>query len=210
MKLTADKVDEFFANMRRCTRCIMPEAFPRIHFDEEGVCKKKIHLIRGGVNLSTFKVEAVPPHKKFRILYSGAFSVAYDFNMILNAAKVLQDQASDVEFVIQGGGEIGLKIQSDISNLNLENVVFINKILQHDEFSKILNESPAVYISETESGIVITPGDFKELADKILFLKYNPDLAKEMGNKGKSYVEKNVSMQQIGMQIKSLFTIKFL
>ncbi len=36
--MTNEKVDEFFANMRRCTRCILPETFPGIHFDEEGVC----------------------------------------------------------------------------------------------------------------------------------------------------------------------------
>jgi hypothetical protein len=30
--------EEYFANMRRCTRCILPETFPGIEFDETGVC----------------------------------------------------------------------------------------------------------------------------------------------------------------------------
>lgn len=30
--------DDFFAGMRRCTRCILPETFPGIRFDEDGVC----------------------------------------------------------------------------------------------------------------------------------------------------------------------------
>jgi len=31
-------VNEYFASMRRCTICILPETFPGIEFDEEGVC----------------------------------------------------------------------------------------------------------------------------------------------------------------------------
>ena len=30
--------DEFFISMKRCTRCILPETFPGIKFDDEGVC----------------------------------------------------------------------------------------------------------------------------------------------------------------------------
>ena len=30
--------EEFFTNMRRCTKCILPETFPGIEFDENGVC----------------------------------------------------------------------------------------------------------------------------------------------------------------------------
>lgn len=31
-------VEEMFANIRRCTKCILPETFPGIKFDEEGIC----------------------------------------------------------------------------------------------------------------------------------------------------------------------------
>jgi len=30
--------EEIFGDLRRCTRCILPETFPRIEFDEDGVC----------------------------------------------------------------------------------------------------------------------------------------------------------------------------
>jgi len=30
-------VEEMFGSMRRCTRCILPETFPGIEFDENGV-----------------------------------------------------------------------------------------------------------------------------------------------------------------------------
>lgn len=31
-------VDELFGDLKRCTRCILPETFPGIEFDEDGVC----------------------------------------------------------------------------------------------------------------------------------------------------------------------------
>jgi len=31
-------VEGIFESMRRCTRCILPETFPGIEFDEDGVC----------------------------------------------------------------------------------------------------------------------------------------------------------------------------
>jgi hypothetical protein len=30
--------EEYFTNMKRCTKCILPETFPGIEFDENGVC----------------------------------------------------------------------------------------------------------------------------------------------------------------------------
>jgi len=41
----------------------------------------------------------------FKVLYSGAFSVAYDFDQVLLAAKLLEN-VKDVEFILQGGGEL--------------------------------------------------------------------------------------------------------
>jgi len=31
-------VEEIFANMKRCTKCVLPETFPGIEFDENGLC----------------------------------------------------------------------------------------------------------------------------------------------------------------------------
>ena len=31
-------IGKYFANMRRCTKCVLPETFPRIKYDENGVC----------------------------------------------------------------------------------------------------------------------------------------------------------------------------
>lgn len=33
-----DDVKDYFSSMRRCTKCVLPETFPGIEFDNEGVC----------------------------------------------------------------------------------------------------------------------------------------------------------------------------
>ena len=38
MRIRNEDIEEYFTNMIRCTRCILPETFPGIEFDENGVC----------------------------------------------------------------------------------------------------------------------------------------------------------------------------
>ena len=38
IRIDNKNIEEYFSNMRRCTRCILPETFPGIEFDEDGVC----------------------------------------------------------------------------------------------------------------------------------------------------------------------------
>jgi len=38
MRLRNDNIEEYFVNMKRCTKCILPETFPGLKFDDQGVC----------------------------------------------------------------------------------------------------------------------------------------------------------------------------
>lgn len=38
MRIRNDDIVEYFTNMKRCTKCILPETFPGIEFNENGVC----------------------------------------------------------------------------------------------------------------------------------------------------------------------------
>ncbi len=69
--------------------------------------------------MSTFKPDSKKrePNSKFVVLYSGAFSVAYDFEQIIQAAKIIETIDHDVEFVIQGAGELLDSMQESISKL---------------------------------------------------------------------------------------------
>jgi glycosyltransferase involved in cell wall biosynthesis len=103
----------------------------------------RIHLIRGGVDLSVFKagMSKSQPTKKFVVLYSGAFSVAYNFEQIFRAAKIIEEVDNDVEFVIQGSGELLGSMYRSVNKLGVKNVKIINKILTRTEVAEQLAQA---------------------------------------------------------------------
>jgi colanic acid biosynthesis glycosyl transferase WcaI len=202
----------------------------------------KVHVVRAGVDLNKFKAYAKANRKVFKVLYSGAFSIAYDFDQVLLAAKFLEN-VKDVEFILQGGGELAPYLKARVKKLKLENVKIVDKVLSRDDVAKLLSEAdalilplrdfgrpylgissklyeyqaigkpticcadgqPAEYVKETKSGVVVKPGDYEALAKAILYLKNNPDLARELGDSGKRYVEDNLSVEKIGKEMMIIF-----
>jgi glycosyltransferase involved in cell wall biosynthesis len=207
--------------------------------------KQKIHVVRGGVNPAIFKRDAPPKKrvKKFTILYSGAFSLAYDFYQILMAAKILEEQDREIEFILQGKGELAHYIRSEIKELKVKNVRLMEKLLSREEVGELLNQAdtlilplrdfgkpylgisskiyeyqavekpilccaegnPADYVKQTNSGIVVKPGDYKILAEAITSLKGNPEKAREMGRQGRIYAENNLTIKAVGLELKNIF-----
>jgi glycosyltransferase involved in cell wall biosynthesis len=212
-----------------------------------GVSPTKVHVIRAGVDLSKFRVKASQINcgeKQFRVLYSGAFSVAYDFDQVLLAAMILQN-VDGVEFVLQGGGELAGYVKSRIKELKLDNVRVIDRIVSRSEVAKLLSEAdalilplrdfgkpylgissklyeyqaagkpiiccadgqPAEHVQMTGSGLVVKPGNYEALAKAVIWLKENPKLAWEMGENGRKYVEKEASIEAIGLKMKTIFEL---
>jgi glycosyltransferase involved in cell wall biosynthesis len=212
-----------------------------------GVSRDKVYVIRAGVDLSRFKVKNNKNsvncnERSFKVLYSGAFSIAYDFDQVLLAAKKLEN-VDGIEFVLQGGGELADYLKAKIEKLKLKNVRIVDKIVSRDEVAKLLSEAdalllplrnfgapylgmssklyeyqavgkpiiccaegqPAKYVKKTKSGIVVKPGDYKSLADVALYLKDNPDVVREFGLSGRSFVENNLSIERIGFEMRLVF-----
>jgi len=124
------------------------------------VCKKygvnyeKVHVIRAGVDLNKFRAVCNTSncHKScFRVLYSGAFSVAYDFDQVLLAAKILEN-AEGIEFVLQGGGELANYLKARVKELKLKNVKIIDKILSRSEVAKLLSKADALILPLRDFG----------------------------------------------------------
>lgn len=210
-----------------------------------GVEKSKIHMVRGGVDLTTFKPRAFQQNARARfiVLYSGAFSVAYDFEQVLTAAKIVGEKDSEVKFILQGKGELATSIKSKIKELNLKNVRVVDKLFTRDEVGELLNQAdtlilplrdfgkpylgmssklyeyqaagkpticcaegqPADYIKGTNSGVVVKPGDFKGLAEGVVYLYHNGEVAKRLGEAGRHFVEENLSLEKIGSRMVSVF-----
>jgi glycosyltransferase involved in cell wall biosynthesis len=199
----------------------------------------KVHVVRAGVDLNKFKAYTKANKENvFKILYSGAFSVAYDFDQVLLAAKILED-VKDVEFILQGGGELVPYLKARVRELKLGNVKIVDKILSRDDVAKLLSEAdalilplrdfgrpylgissklyeyqavgkpiiccadgqPAEYVKETKSGVVVKPGDYRALANAILYLKDNPEVAERLGVSGRNYVVENLSIGSIGQEM---------
>jgi glycosyltransferase involved in cell wall biosynthesis len=107
----------------------------------------RLCLIRGGVDLSEFKFTPnKKPTDKFVVLYSGAFSIAYDFKQIIEAAKIIQSIDHEIEFMIQGGGELLSSMYASIKQLEVKNVKIINKIISRAEVAKFLGSADALIL----------------------------------------------------------------
>lgn len=113
-----------------------------------GVKLNKIHVVRAGVDVRRFKPTRSKSRRggKFRVLYSGAFSVAYDFDQILMAAKLIEEKDDDVEFIIQGGGELANHIKLMVKKFGLKNVKIIDKIVGRERVAELLNTADALIL----------------------------------------------------------------
>jgi len=204
-----------------------------------GVRKDRIFLVPVGVDLDVFKPQVKEPGA-FTVAYSGSFSVAYDFDQILDAAEFLSE--TNIVFKIQGKGELEPELERKISARRIKNVQVIGKILARDDVSRFLGHAdalilplrdfgvpyrgissklyeyqalskpiiccargqPADYIEDTRSGIVVAPGDGRVLADTVLRLNGDTDLARSLGESGRRYVEQNLALERVGSRMREV------
>ncbi|RLI19106.1 hypothetical protein DRO54_09120, partial [Candidatus Bathyarchaeota archaeon] len=128
--------------------------YVRVICGKYGVDYRKVHVVRAGVDLSKFKINdnlSILGKYNFIVLYSGAFSLAYDFDQILLAAKKLE-KVNEIQFVLQGGGELASYVKARIKELKLKNVRIIDKILSRNEVAKLLSEADALILPLRDFG----------------------------------------------------------
>lgn len=106
----------------------------------------KINVIEGGVDLATFKiVQNKDEIKKFRVVYVGAFSPAYDFDQVFKTAESLLS-FKNIEFILQGGGELAHDLKSKLKKAGLTNLQIIDKIVPRSDVAKTLNAADALLL----------------------------------------------------------------
>jgi colanic acid biosynthesis glycosyl transferase WcaI len=112
-----------------------------------GVDLRRIFVVPAGVDLEKFvrKPRQRAKTNRFTVLYIGAFSPAYDFDQVLGAAKLLA-HFSNVDFVIQGGGELSHELKRKVKESALSNVVVVDKIVSRDEVAKIMANADALLL----------------------------------------------------------------
>ena len=243
------KLAEFFARVMfakvKAVTPISPGYIATI--EKYGVDQSNIHVVRGGVDLEVFKIGKFKRDGKgkFVVLYSGGFSIAYDFEQIFKAAKIVEELDGDVEFVIQGKGELLGSMISKVKELNAKNVRIVDKLLSRKSVGKLLGRAdvlilplfnfkkpyrgmssklyeyqavgkpiiccsrglPSDYVEKTRSGLIVYPGDYQALAEAVLELKRNPQLARTMGDNGRAFVESEASINAISIQLEHIFQV---
>jgi colanic acid biosynthesis glycosyl transferase WcaI len=107
-----------------------------------GVDPRNIQVVRGGVDLGVFKSKPKSEVEgKFMVLYSGSFSIAYDFEQIFKAAKIIERLDPDVMFVIQGKGELLGSMRSRVNELKSRNVQIVDKLLSRESVGEFLSQA---------------------------------------------------------------------
>jgi len=120
-----------------------------------GIPKKKITWIPNGVNIACFT--DIPlgnraSFTKFVVMYLGSHGQANALDVVLDAAKIIQDRrVNEVQFIFVGDGPEKENLIKQSKLLNLRNVEFKNPVPKHiipeimseaDAFIYILKDSP--------------------------------------------------------------------
>jgi len=118
-----------------------------------GVCAEKIHVIEVGVD----RVEPLNSNKgekdQFVVMYSGVLGLGYDFDVILEAARILAKD-DDIVFVIRGVGELGSRLQRQIKTLHLKNVVLDTSFLPKDKLVALLGSADVFVLPMASASFV--------------------------------------------------------
>ena len=120
-----------------------------------GVSEEKISMVEMAVDTSIFRpmpevaeeataLEFMNPKDKFVVLYSGAFALTYDFDTLLEAAKMLDGEA--ILFVLLGDGDAKEQILGKTEELGLKNVTFPSPVSGPEMVAKYINFSEVCVI----------------------------------------------------------------
>jgi len=122
-------------------------SYIEIIVNKYGVEKGKVVFIPGGVDLSLFSsnFSLINRRDEFNVLYIGAFSLAYDFEQVLKAAKLLEREG-EVRLILQGGGEMMSIISNRIKELDLNNVELVNEIVPREKVAGIMMVADALLL----------------------------------------------------------------
>jgi glycosyltransferase involved in cell wall biosynthesis len=114
--------------------------YKRIIVEKYRIHAEKVHVVEVGVDrVGPFNLNE-GKKGRFVVMYSGVLGLGYDFDVVLEAAKILREN-DDVIFVIRGVGELAPRLRNRISALGLGNVVLDTNFLPKDKLSALLGSA---------------------------------------------------------------------
>lgn len=180
---------------------------------------------------------------KFVLLYAGAHGISNDLGLLLQAARLLEEQIGEeghIEpvIVLLGDGKEKAGLQQQADEMELRNVLFLPPVPKSqmnpalagaDACIAILKPVPlyaTVYpnkvfdymaagkavllaidgvirqvVEGANAGVFSPPGDAQKLADAIRWMARHPSEVRQMGEKGRSYVEEHFDRAVLASQL---------
>ncbi len=164
---------------------------------------------------------------KFVALYAGAHGMSNDLGVVLEAARLLQDEPR-IRIVLLGDGKEKAHLQARAAGMGLKNVIFLPSVPKSEMAAALAGTDACIAILKPVEaykttypnkvfdymaagrpvvlaidgvirdvveaagcGIFAAPGDPATLADAIRSLAENPERSREMGMRGRRYVEQH-------------------
>lgn len=154
--------------------------------------KNTVLIIRGVGELSSWLRSRISSYNLNNVILDTSFLTKEKLSTLLGSADVFILPMSSLSFVEEG---------------------LPTKVFEYQAHGKpiicVSSGEPARYIEETGSGIVVKPGDYKALAEAVLYLEGNRAAAENLGVSGRRYVENNLSIEKIGSKMMAAFSYVF-
>lgn len=106
--------------------------------------EEKIIVLGHGVDTKIFRYKQKEKGENFILMYSGSLVSSYDFDLIFNAAKKLQDKK--IKFIIRGKGPLLSQLINKKKQMNLENVEIDTTLVPYEKISDVLNKADAFMV----------------------------------------------------------------
>jgi len=138
---------------RRAERIIVLAPRMGEYISARGISEGKIVWIPNGVDLARFEDTQLqsPSGDEFKVMYLGAHGQANALDVLLQAARIVQDQgSSDICFILIGDGPEKSRLIKLAEELGLNNVAFCNPV-KKTQIYRALYDADATVISVRNS-----------------------------------------------------------
>jgi len=114
------------------------EGYVKTLVEKYKIPTNKIHVIEHGVDVTKFNQsdQSCIENKEKLIMYSGAINIGYDFEPIIQAAKLLESQ--QIRFVIRGTGDMVDKLEIMIKKYDVHNIMVNTTLLEKNKLISLL------------------------------------------------------------------------
>ena len=100
----------------------------------------KVRLLPNAVDVERFSPDAEVPAERQRVIYCGTVGLAQGVRTLLDAARELDGERSDLEFMIVGDGAERIELESLAKEWGLRNVTFTGRVT-HEEVPGIIGSA---------------------------------------------------------------------